>query len=114
MFEQVEVLHVADVVAARDDLVAAVLLARDLGDDDVVLVVSGDGDDHVGALDTCALEHPEFGAVAEVHDVFELRLKDRVATSVVLDQRDLVALGHQLTREVQSDFSATGDDHVHG
>ena len=112
--QQVEVLHVADVVAARDDLVAAVLLARDLGDDDVVLVVSGDGDDHVGALDAGALEDPELGAVAEVDDVLELRLEDRVATAVVLDQRDLVALGHQLAREVESDLSASGDDHVHG
>ena len=42
--EQLEVLQVARVVAARDHALHPVLLARDLGDQDVVLVVAGHGD----------------------------------------------------------------------
>ena len=42
--EQLEVLEVARVVAARDHALDAVLLARDLADQDVVLVVAGHGD----------------------------------------------------------------------
>src|SRR5215211_40460 len=62
--EQLEVLHVPRVVAAGDDLLDAVLLARDLADEDVVLVVAGDRDDHVGTLDPGSLEHPQLGPVA--------------------------------------------------
>jgi hypothetical protein len=56
--EQVEVLSVAGVVDAGNDLADVVLLARDLADQDVVLVVAGDGDHHVCALHPGPLEHP--------------------------------------------------------
>ena len=52
----------------------AVLLARHLADQDVVLVVAGDGDHEVGALDAGALEHPQLGAVAVLDRVLELLL----------------------------------------
>jgi hypothetical protein len=55
--QQLEVLQVSRVVAARDDPLAEVLLLGDLADEDVVLVVAGDRDDEVGALDPCPLEH---------------------------------------------------------
>ena len=45
--EQVEVLLVARVVDARDDLRDAVALARELADDQVVLVVAGHGEDEL-------------------------------------------------------------------
>ena len=77
--EQLEVLEVARVVAARDDPLDAVLLARDLADEDVVLVVAGHGDHQVGALDARALEHPQLGAVAVLDAVLELLLDHRVA-----------------------------------
>ena len=56
--------------------VDAVLLARDLRDQDVVLVVAGHGHDQVGALDAGALEHPQLRAVAVLGAVLELLLDD--------------------------------------
>ena len=54
----------------------AVLLARELADDDVVLVVAGRRDEQVGrALDAGALEHEELGRVAADHLVLELGLE---------------------------------------
>ena len=50
----------------------AVLLLGDLADEDVVLVVAGDGDHEVGALDAGALEHPQLGRVAVLGGVLEL------------------------------------------
>ena len=91
---------VARVVDAGDDPVAEVLLLGDLADEHVVLVVAGDGDHEVGALDARALEHPQLGRVAVLDGVLELLLDRQVARAVALDQRDLVALGDQLAREV--------------
>ena len=77
--EQLEVLEVARVVAARDHALDAVLLARDLADQDVVLVVAGHRDHEVGALDAGALEHPQLRAVAVLGAVLELLLDDAEA-----------------------------------
>ena len=77
--QQLEVLQVPRVVAAGDDPVAEVLLLGDLADEDVVLVVAGDGDDEVGALDARALEHPQLGGVAVLDGVLELLLDAQVA-----------------------------------
>src|SRR4051812_4366206 len=111
--QQLEPLQVARVVDAGDDALAEVLLARDLADQQVVLVVAGDGDDQVGALDPGALEDPQLGGVAVLDRVLELLLDRQVATTVVLDQRDLVALADQLAGEVPADLAASGDDDVH-
>ena len=112
--EQLEVLEVARVVAARDHALDAVLLARHLGDEDVVLVVAGHGDHQVGALDAGALQHPQLGAVAVLDAVLELLLDDRVAARVGLDHGHLVALGDQLASEVPADLAGSHDQHVHG
>ena len=64
---------------ARDDAVAEVLLLGDLADQHVVLVVAGDRDDEVGALDAGALEHPQLGRVAVLRGVLELLLDRQVA-----------------------------------
>ena len=77
--QQPEVVVVAGVVDARDDPVAQVLLLGDLADEDVVLVVAGDRDHEVGALDAGALEHPQLGRVAVLHRVLELLLVGQVA-----------------------------------
>ena len=111
--EQLEVLAVTRVVDARDDALDEVLLPRDLADEHVVLVVAGDRDDEVGALDAGALEHPQLGAVAVLGGVLELVLDRQVAIAALLDQRDLVALVEQLAREVQPDLAASDDDRVH-
>jgi hypothetical protein len=111
--EQLEVLQVARVVAAGDDARHPVLLARDLGDEDVVLVVARDGDDQLGALDAAALEHPELGAVAVQGAVLELLLDNRVALLVRLDHRDLVALVDELASEIPADLARAHDQHVH-
>ena len=81
--------------------------------EDVVLVVAGDGDHEVGALDARALEHPQLGAVAVLDGVLELLLDAQVARAVALDERDLVALGDQLAREVEADLAAADDEDVH-
>ena len=90
--EQVEVRLVARVVDARDHLRDAVLLACELADDDVVLVVAGDREHEVGRpLDAGALEHEELGRVAVLHLVLELLLEPLEAVAALLDQRHLVA-----------------------
>ena len=58
---------------------------RHLADQHVVLVVAGDGDHEVGALDAGALEHPQLGGVAVLDGVLELLLDRQVAAAVVLD-----------------------------
>ena len=55
---------------------------RDLADQDVVLVVAGDGDHELGALDARALQDPELGGVAVLGDVLELLLDGEVAVAV--------------------------------
>ena len=82
-----------------------VLLLGDLADQHVVLVVAGDGDHEVGALDAGALEHPQLGRVAVLDGVLELLLDDQVAAALGLDQRHLVALAEQLAREVPADLA---------
>jgi hypothetical protein len=89
---ETEVLAVARVVDPGDDLVDEVLLAGDLADQHVVLVVAGDRDHHVGALDPGPLEHPELGGVAVGDVVLELLLDRQVAAPIALDQRHLVVL----------------------
>ena len=94
--EQPEVVVVARVVDAGDDTLAQVLLFGDLTDENVVLVVAGDGDHQVGALDAGALEHPQLGRVAVLDRVLELLLARQVAAARGLDQGDFVLLGDQL------------------
>ena len=106
-------LEVARVVDARDRVLDEVLLLRDLGDQHVVLVVARDGDDHVGAHDAGALQHPQLGCVAVLDRVLELLLDRQVAVAVGLDQRDLVALADQLAGEVPAHLAGAGDDDVH-
>src|SRR5439155_18795838 len=111
--EQLEVLQVPRVVAARDDPLDPVLLAGDLADQQVVLVVTGDGDQHLAALDTGALHHPELRAVAVLRLMLELLLDRGKARRVRLDQRDLVTLRTKLAPEVEADLAGADDDHVH-
>ena len=112
--EQVEVRLVARVVDARDHVADAVALARELADDDVVLVVAGRGDEQVGrALDAGALEHEELGRVAADHLVLELGLELVEPVRPLLDQRHLVAGAQQRAREVRADLAAACDQDVH-
>ena len=85
---------VARVVDPGDDLRHAVLLPRELGDDDVVLVVAGHRDDDVGRPgDAGRLEHVELGAVAVDDAVAELVLEEVERARSLLDDDDLVARG---------------------
>jgi len=95
--QELEVIEVARVVDAGHDSVAAILLLGHLTDQDVVLVVSGHGDNEVGSLNACALEYPELGRVAVLSSVLELLLDDPIAPMVGLDQRHLSVLGDQLS-----------------
>ena len=93
--------------------VAEVLLLGHLADEDVVLVVAGDRDHEVGALDAGALEHPQLGRIAVLDGVLELFLDGQVASARGLDQRDLVVLADQLAGQVAPDLAGAGDDRVH-
>ena len=104
--------QVARVVDAGDDPLAEVLLLGHLADQEVVLVVAGDRDHEVGALDARALEHPQLGGVAVLDGVLELLLDGQVAAAVLLDAGDLVPLLQQLAREVPADLAGAGDDDV--
>src|SRR5262249_35676947 len=101
------------VVDARDDPRAEVLLLGDLADEEVVLVVAGDRDGEVGAVDARALEDPQLGRVAVLDRVLELLLDSQVARAIALDDRDLVVLGDQLACQVPADLAGAGDDDVH-
>ena len=82
---------VARVVDARDHLLDAVLLLRELADDHVVLVVARQREHDVGRpRDAGALEHEELGRVAALHLVLELVLEPLEAVAALLDQRHLV------------------------
>ena len=74
--EQVEVGLVARIVDPSDHLRDAVALACELADDDVVLVVSGRGDEQVGRpLDSRALERVQLGGVTADDLMLELHLE---------------------------------------
>ena len=111
--EQAEVLEVARIVDPGDDPLDAVLLLGHLADEDVVLVVAGDRDDQVGALDAGALEDPQLGGVAVLDGVLELLLDHAEAAMVGLDERYLALLGDELAGEVPAHLARPGDDHVH-
>src|SRR5919198_53858 len=105
---------VARVVHARDRLRHAVALLGDLTDDQVVLVVSGQGDDEVGrAADAGALEHVELGRVALLDLVLELSLELREPVRALLDQRHLVTHADEAARDVGAGLAATCDEGVH-
>ena len=109
--EHVEVRLVARVVDARDHLRDAVLLLRELADDEVVLVVAGDREHEVGgALDPGRLEDVELGRVAVVDVEVELLLEPAVAVEALLDQRHLVVRADQRARHVGADLAAARDD----
>src|ERR1019366_3300193 len=85
--QELEVLEVAGVVDTRHDPLDAVLLLRDLADQDVVLVVSGDRDHEIRPLDPGPLEHPQLSRVAVLDRVLELLLDHPVSSMIRLDQR---------------------------
>ena len=112
--EQVEVLLVARIVHPGDDLRDAIALARELADDQVVLVVAGRGQDEVGRpADPGQLEHVQLGRVAELHLVLELLLELLEARRSLLDQRHLVPHPQERAGDVRPDFAASRDDRVH-
>ena len=112
--EQVEVLLVPRIVDAGDDLRHAVLLARELADDDVVLVVARGGDEDVRRpRDAGLLEDEELGRVARLHPVLELLLEALEAVAPLLDERHLVAHRDEAAHEVRADLPAADDDDVH-
>ena len=70
----------------------AVLLAGELADDDVVLVVARRGDEDVGRpRDPGLLEDEDLRAVAGLDLVLELLLELLEAIAALLDERHLVA-----------------------
>ena len=93
----------------------AVLLAGELADHEVVLVVAGDREDDVGrTLDPGALEHVELGRVAAHRNRARTPPRAaRVAVAALLDQRHLVAHLEQRAGDVRADLAAAGDDQVH-
>ena len=106
---------VARVVDARDHLRNAVLLAGELADHEVVLVVPGQrGDDVRRPGDPGALEDVDLGRVAEDHVVLELLLEPLEAVAPLLDQRHLaLPVLEERPREVGADLPAACDQDVH-
>src|SRR5581483_1589848 len=112
--EQVEVRLVTWVVHTGDDLLDAVLLARELRDHEIVLVVAGEGEDDVGRpRDPGALEHVELGRVPALDLVLELVLEPLEAVALLLDERHLVPDPEERAGDVRADLAAAGDDRVH-
>ena len=71
-FELAEDLLVLGIVDARDGAGDVEALLGDLAGDEVVFVVAGDGEQHVGARRAGLLEHGGLAAVALEHDVAQL------------------------------------------
>ena len=112
--QQVEVDLVARVVDPGDHLLHAVALARELGDDEVVLVVAGHGHDDVGGpCHARQLQHVELGAVAVDDPVAELPLQHVRASGVLLHDHHLAIALHQGARHVGADLPASHDDGEH-
>ena len=79
--------------------------ARELADDDVVLVVAGGRDEDVGRpRDPGLLEDEELGRVARLHTVLELLLEALEAVAALLDERHLVAHADEAAHEVRADL----------
>ena len=111
---QVEERLVARIVDARDHLLDAVVLARHLADDDVVLVVAGDRDHEIGRpRDSGPLQDEELRRVAELRAVLELLLEALPAVAPLLDQRHLVPEVEDALRQIGADLAAAGDEDVH-
>ena len=107
-------LLVPGIVHARDHLRHLVALFRDLPDDEVVLVVAGDGEDEVRRpRDARPLEHEELSGIAEQRARPELFLERLEPRTALLDERHLVAHVEERARDVGADLAAAGDDHVH-
>src|SRR5439155_5959233 len=58
--------------------------------------------------------HPQLGCIAVLDGVLELFLERQVARARRLDQRKLIVLADQLSREVSPDLPSAYDDRVHG
>ena len=102
------------VVHARDHLGDAVLLTRQLADDDVVLVVARDRDEDVRrAPEPGLLEDEDLGRVAEDGAVLELLLEPLVARLLLLDDGELVTEREERARDAHADLPPAGDDHEH-
>ena len=111
--EQVEGLLVARIVDARDRLLDAVAVARDLADDDVVLVVARDGDDEAGAA-RCRSARARTARWRR-RAGRRARTPPRASGSGrrSLDHGHLVAHLEQVLGEVAADLAAAGDQDVH-
>src|SRR5690606_5635022 len=81
--------------------------------DEVVLVVTGDGDDDIGATRPSGFQDRGLGAVPLHDDGTEALGVDLALDRVLLDQEDLVPLVDQGLCEVVADLPAPNDDDVH-
>ena len=111
--QQVEVLLIAGVVHAGHDVLHPEVLLGHLPDDDVVLIVAGDGDAHVGAGHAGGLQHEQLGAVAVAGHVLELGLQRGQARRAHLDDGHLVPQAQQRARHVGTGLATADDDRVH-
>src|SRR5713101_7140619 len=80
--------------------------------DEVVLVVSGDGNDCVSALDAGLRKKLHLATVAAHDDAAELRLEPIGAAAVLLDERDLMAAVEEVARKVVADCAASDHENV--
>src|SRR5439155_15592575 len=102
------------VVDAGNHLRYPVLVARELADDDVVLVIARCGHDEVGwTLHAGLLQHEELGRITVQDLMLELLLELRVAVAALLDQRHLVPEPDEAAREVRADLPTACHEHVH-
>src|SRR5262249_18827502 len=112
--EELEQLLVARVVDARDRLADAVALLRDLGDDEIVLVVARDGEHELrGGADPGPPGDGDLRPVPTDAHRPELLLEPREAVRPLLDQRDLVSEVEQGPRHVRAHLPPTRDHDVH-
>ena len=112
--EEIEVRLVAGVVDAGDHLRHLVPVLRDLGDDDVVLVVARHREHELRRpRDAGSLEDVDLGRVAGECRRAELGLELLEAITALLDQRHLVAHPEERARDARADLPSPRDDRVH-
>src|SRR4051812_21342936 len=112
--EVAEQLLVLRVVHPRDRARHVEVVFRHLADDEIVLVVAGDGRDDVRPVRPRLAEVLALAAVVRDHDGPDLVRDLRRARGILLEEDDLVARLDELFGEVEADLSSADDEHEHG
>src|SRR5450759_4879801 len=101
------------VVDPRDGLLDIEMLLCHLQGDEIVLVVGGDGDDRVSALDTRLRKELHLASISSHDDAPELSLQPVGPPRLSFDEGHLVSALEKIPRHVIADRATADNDHIH-